>query len=51
VRVQRLLRRSVLCTLARRALDEDEVLAEWSASDRDSYEAAAEVFRREIDAG
>ena len=38
-------------TLVRRALNEDEVLAEWSASDRESYAAAADVFRREIDAG
>lgn len=38
-------------TLARRAFNEDVVLAEWSASDRDSYEAAADVFRREIGAG
>jgi len=37
--------------LARRALHEDEVLAEWSDSDRDSYEAAADVFRRQIEAG
>jgi hypothetical protein len=38
-------------TLARRALNEDVVLAEWSASDANSYKAAAEVFRRETEAG
>jgi hypothetical protein len=37
-------------TLARRALNEDEVLAEWSTSDRGSYEAAADVTKLPPDA-
>jgi hypothetical protein len=37
--------------LARRALDGDEIIAEWSAADAGSYEAAAELFRRELDSG
>jgi hypothetical protein len=37
--------------LARRALEGDEVIAEWSASDPESYEAAVAVFRRELDSG
>ena len=32
-------------------LDGEEVLAEWSPSDPGSYEAAAELFRRELEAG
>ena len=35
----------------RQAFDDDEVLAEWSASDRGSYEVAADLFRRQLDAG
>jgi hypothetical protein len=34
-----------------RALDGERLLAEWSAADPDSYEAAAAVFRRELAAG
>jgi hypothetical protein len=37
--------------LMRRVLDGEELLAEWSASDPGSYEAAAERFRRELEAG
>jgi hypothetical protein len=38
-------------TLVRRVLEDDEIVAEWSASDPGSYEAAAAIFRRELDAG
>ncbi len=38
-------------TLVRRVLDGDHVLAEWSPADRDSYDAAAAVFDRELDGG
>lgn len=34
-----------------RALEDDRLLAEWSATDAESYEAAAAVFRRELAAG
>ena len=37
--------------LVRQAFDDDEVLAEWSASDRGSYEAAADVFQRQLETG
>jgi hypothetical protein len=37
--------------LVRRTLKGDQPLAEWSASDRCSYDAAASVFERELDAG
>jgi hypothetical protein len=37
--------------LVRRVLAEYQTLAEWSSSDRASLEAAATVFRREVDAG
>ena len=35
----------------RRLLEGEEVLAEWSASEPGSYDAAAALFRRELDAG
>jgi hypothetical protein len=38
-------------TLVRRGLEGDQVLAEWSAADADSYQAAAEVFEHEVEAG
>ena len=37
--------------LARRVVEEDEVVAEWTASDPASYEAAVAVFERELEAG
>jgi hypothetical protein len=37
--------------IVRRTLDGDETVAEWSSSDSDSVRAAADVLRREIDAG
>jgi hypothetical protein len=37
--------------IVRRTLDGDETVAEWSSSDADSVRAAADVLRREIDAG
>jgi hypothetical protein len=37
--------------LVRRVLDGDQVLAEWSASEPGSYEAAAALLRRELEAG
>ncbi len=37
--------------LVRRTLNGDEPLAEWSASDRSSYDAAVAVFERELGAG
>jgi hypothetical protein len=37
--------------LVRRVLEGDEVLAEWSASEPGSYDAAAALFRRELEAG
>ena len=38
-------------TLARRTLEGQEVVAEWSAEVPGSYEAAAAAFRRELDSG
>ena len=35
----------------RRVLDGEELLAEWSASEPGSYEAAAALLRRELEAG
>jgi hypothetical protein len=37
--------------LVRRVLDGDEVLAEWSASEPGSYEAAADLLQRELESG
>jgi hypothetical protein len=37
--------------LVRRLLDGEEVLAEWSASEPGSYEAAAALFRHELETG
>jgi hypothetical protein len=37
--------------LVRRTIDGDEVVAEWSPSDSESVQAAAEALRREVDAG
>ena len=37
--------------LVRRTLNGDQPLAEWSASDLGSYEAAVAVFQREFDSG
>jgi hypothetical protein len=37
--------------LARRVLDGDELLAEWSESDPGSYEAAAAKLKRLLDEG
>ena len=37
--------------LVRRTLHGHEPLAEWSASDRSSYDAAVAVFERELGAG
>jgi hypothetical protein len=37
--------------LVRRTLHGHELLAEWSASDPSSYDAAAAVFERELDSG
>jgi hypothetical protein len=37
--------------LVRRTLNGDQPLAEWSASDLGSYEAAMAVFQRELDSG
>ena len=37
--------------LVRQAFDDDEVLAEWSALDRGSYEAAADLFQRQLQTG
>jgi hypothetical protein len=38
-------------TLVRRTLKGDQPLAEWSASDPSSYDAAVAVFERELRAG
>ena len=37
--------------LVRRALEEDVLLAEWSDGDEGSYEEAAAVLERELEAG
>lgn len=37
--------------LARRTLDGQDVIAEWSVSDPDSYAAAAATFERELGNG
>jgi hypothetical protein len=37
--------------LVRRTLGGDETVAEWSQEDPDSFRAAAEAMRREVDAG
>ena len=37
--------------LVRQAVDNYELLAEWSASDRGSYEAAADLFQRQLQTG
>lgn len=37
--------------LVRRLLEGEEVLAEWSDSEPGSYDAAAALFRRELEAG
>jgi hypothetical protein len=37
--------------LVRRVLEGEETLAEWSVSEPGSYEAAADLFRRELEAG
>ena len=37
--------------LARRTLQGQDVIAEWSDSDRDSYAAAVSAFERELENG
>jgi hypothetical protein len=37
--------------LVRRTLDGDSTVLEWSADDADSVRGAAEVMRREVEAG
>ncbi|HKG90986.1 MAG TPA: hypothetical protein VKA84_03770, partial [Gemmatimonadaceae bacterium] len=44
-------RLSMVGKLVRRTLNDDQPLAEWSASDLSSYEAAVAVFQRELDSG